>query len=94
MTVVLARRTQERRRRVLTFLLIAACGSLVGAIFGMSIEIHLMADAALAFYVALLLEVKRRSNERSRKVRPISREAPVAETVSFYEPIQAGSEGR
>lgn len=68
------RRAQQRRTRLLVLLGSAAVASAVAAIAarGIWLDIHLMIDGALVFYVALLFEIKRRRDERFAKVRPLS----------------------
>ncbi len=68
------RRAQQRRVRLLVLLVAAAVASAVAAIAarGIWVDIHLMIDGALVFYVALLFEIKRRRDERFAKVRPLS----------------------
>jgi hypothetical protein len=67
------RRAQRRRRRVLVSLLALAGFSLIPAALlgGAWVEIHLLVDATLLFFVAALLEVKRRREERLVKVTPL-----------------------
>jgi hypothetical protein len=64
-------RGQRRRRRILIFLVAAVVLTALVVVQqgGKLIEVHLIADAALFFYVALLLEAKRRRLERAAKVR-------------------------
>jgi hypothetical protein len=64
-------RRQRRRRRILAFLVAAVVLTALVAVQqrGKLIEVHLIADAALFFYVALLLEAQRRRLERAAKVR-------------------------
>jgi hypothetical protein len=64
------RRAQRRRRNALAVLVALAGSSLVPAmLLGEGwVEVHLLSDAALLFYVAALLEVKRRREERLDKV--------------------------
>jgi hypothetical protein len=64
-------RGQRRRRRILVALVAAVVLTALIAVQlrGKLIEVHLIADAALFFYVALLLEAKRRRLERAAKVR-------------------------
>ncbi len=71
------RRGQRRRTRILLFLVTATLTALiVAAIAGggwWNIEVAL--DLSLAVYIALLMEAKRRREERLSKVRMISRPA-------------------
>jgi hypothetical protein len=64
-------RGQRRRRRILISLVAAVVLTALIALQqgGNLIEVHLIADAALFFYIALLLEAKRRRLERAAKVR-------------------------
>ena len=64
-------RAVQVRRRVLVGLLLCAFGSGAAAIArgGAWAEVHLMADGVVLAYVALLLELRRRSAERVSKVR-------------------------
>ena len=41
-------------------------------------EVHLAIDVSIAIYLVLLLETKRRREERLRKVRPLATRRPVA----------------
>jgi hypothetical protein len=70
-------RSLRTRRLILGALAGAAAITAVLALFvgGDMIEIHLLADGCLLFYVAILFETKRRSDERAEKVRPL-RQAP------------------
>ncbi|MEA2434853.1 MAG: hypothetical protein QOG54_2310 [Actinomycetota bacterium] len=43
------------------------------------LEVHLLADGCLLFYVAILFETKRRADERTEKVRPLR---PVRHSVA------------
>lgn len=83
---------QEQRRRKLTLGVLVGVAALTGiwaiASGGSAIEIHLVADAGVAFYVALLLDAKRRRDERTSKVRRLQRPAPAE--VSLYEAMEAG----
>ncbi len=70
-------------------LLAAAVASGAAAIWrrGDWVEIHLLADALLIFYLALLFEMKRRREERVAKVRPI---APRSTATSSLDSLRAG----
>ncbi len=76
------RRGQQRRLRIFTTLVAAAGLSGALALFsgGGMWEINLALDASLALYIALLLEAKRRREERERKVHSM---APRRPEVSF-----------
>lgn len=50
-------------------------------------ELHLMADGVLVFYVAMLFETKKRQDERISKVHPIS---PPHDDVVVFETVRAG----
>jgi hypothetical protein len=64
-------RGQRRRRRILVAILAAVVITALAAVQqkGKLIELHLIADAALFFYIALLLETKRRRLEHAAKVK-------------------------
>ena len=86
----------HKMRRVLLLLLLGAAGvSGVVAVLvrGQAIEVHLVIDAALAFYVALLMELKRRRDEKAAKVRPLVPNQ-AREQLFTYEPLEAGGRGR
>lgn len=90
-----ALRLQSRRRRVL-----AALGSIALLTAGVAIarggswlEMHLVADGILVFYVAMLYETKRRQAERSEKVRTIvlpEDHAAREQEARVFEPLRAG----
>ena len=67
------RRGQQRRTKVLIGLAAAALLTGLAALFtgGGGWEVHLGADALLALYVAMLLETKRRREERAVKLRSL-----------------------
>lgn len=79
------RRQRLRRIRILAFLAAAAPVSGVVALFagGSMWVVHLSFDFSLALYVALLVEAKRRRQERLTKVEPLGRR-DVAD-ASFFE---------
>ena len=64
-----------RRIRILAFLAVAAPVSGVVALFagGSMWEVHLAFDFSLVLYVALLVQAKRRREERLTKVEPLGR---------------------
>ncbi len=64
-----------RRIRILAFLAAAAPVSGLVALFvgGSMWEVHLAFDFSLVLYVALLVEAKRRRQERLTKVEPLGR---------------------
>jgi hypothetical protein len=74
------RRTQVHRRRLFVALLWAVVLSATAALFrgGALWEVHLVLDACLGIYVALLLDAKKRRNQTSTTVAQISsrRRAP------------------
>ena len=72
------RKAQRRRRIWLIYLGTAAAISGIVAVVkgGTFVELHLLVDAVVVFYVALLLEAKRRRVERERKVHRLRRAAP------------------
>ena len=77
---------------MLVLLVTAALASAVAAVLRGQpwLEIHLMLDGALLFYVALLHETKRRREERRVKVRTLER--PAARDVQVLDPLTAGGE--
>ncbi len=83
------RRSRRRRLRILMLLILACIGSAAWAWFerGIAVEIHLVLDAALIFYLALMSEMKKRRVERDAKVRSLAgrRHAP-----EFARTAQAG----
>jgi hypothetical protein len=82
------KRGQRRRIRILVWLLAVVGLSAVAALINGGLwEAHLLADASLTVYCALLLEAKKRRLERLTKVRPLRRREP--EYVRFFEPVQA-----
>ncbi len=93
-------RAQQRRLIILTGLCVIAFASGIWALIkgGAAIEIHLVADAAAAFYVALLLDAKRRRAERILKVRALAqrerKHAPAYEGEPVFEALEAGGSGR
>ena len=85
----MAIRRARRRRRTIAFLLtLVALGTGVWALLerGVAIEIHLVADAVLVFYVALISETNRRRGERAAKVRRL----PQREEPTYLETAHAG----
>lgn len=84
------RRAQQRRKAILLGLIGIALVTGVWAVVagGDGLEINLVADAAVAFYAALLLDVKKRRVERGVKVRRLERQSP-AES-EYFEVIEAG----
>ena len=72
-----------RRIRILAFLSVAAPLSGVVALFagGSMWQVHLAFDFSLVLYVALLVEAKRRRQERLTKVEPLGRR----DVASLYE---------
>lgn len=64
-----------RRIRILAFLVVAAPLSGIVALFtgGSTWVVHLAFDFSLGLYVALLIEAKRRRQERLTKVEPLGR---------------------
>ena len=89
---IAAKEAQHRRRRMLVLLIAAAVVSAVAAVLRGQpwLEIHLMLDGALLFYVALLHETKRRREERLTKVRTLA-PAP-SDDVQIIEPVSIGGE--
>lgn len=77
-------RARVRRIRILAFLAVAAPVSGVVALFagGSMWEVHIAFDFSLVLYVALLLEAKRRRQERLTKVEPLGRRDVAAD---FFE---------
>ncbi len=66
-------RARVRRIRILAGLAVAAPASGIVALFagGSMWEVHIAFDVSLALYVALLIEAKRRRQERLTKVEPL-----------------------
>ena len=64
------RKSRQTRKRLFAFLLVAACASGIAALLagGPMWEVHLAFDASLVLYVVLLIEGKRRYEERERRV--------------------------
>lgn len=77
---------------MLALLLVAALSSGVAAILRGQpwLEINLMLDGVLLFYVALLHETKRRRDERFSKVRTL--QPAVSDDVQVLPSISAGGE--
>jgi hypothetical protein len=88
------RKGQRTRRRILTFLVAALILSVVGAIFagGALWELTLAFGLSLALYVSLLVEAKKRRDERTKKVRRLQART---QTVQRAQPSirVAGGEG-
>jgi hypothetical protein len=85
----MAIRAARRRRRLIAVLLaLVALGTGIWALLekGVAIEIHLVADAVLVFYIALISETKRRRNERATKVRRL----PPRDEPAYLETAHAG----
>jgi hypothetical protein len=78
-------RQRLRRIRILAFLAVAApLSGFVALLAGGSMwEVHIAFDFSLALYVALLVEAKRRRQERLTKVEPLGRRDAAA--VSFFD---------
>ena len=92
-----ALRAQDRRKQVLRVLIGVAAGTGIWAILsgGPAVEAHLVADAAVAFYVALLLDAKRKRDERLSKVHAIGGRTPLqVEADGAYEVLEAGGGSR
>ena len=86
-----SRRGKQRRKAIFVLLLAVAGMTGVWALVngGDALEINLVADAAVAFYAALLLDAKRRRDERAVKVHSLSR--PVTSTdEEYFQVIEAG----
>ena len=86
------KKAQHRRRRMLVLLIAAVFLSGVAAVLRGQpwLEIQLMLDGALLFYVALLHETKRRREERVNKVRTL--EPPASDDVQIIGPVSVGGE--
>jgi hypothetical protein len=84
------RRARRRRKTVAAILVLTALGTGVWALVekGVAIEIHLVADAVLVFYIALVSETKRRRTERATKVRRLSPRRD--EQTAYLETAHAG----
>ena len=89
---VAVKQAQHRRRRMLVLLIAAAAVSAIAAVVRGQpwLEIHLMLDGALLFYVALLHETKRRREEVLRKVRTL--EPAPSDDVQVLGPVSMGGE--
>ena len=83
-------RAQERRKRILGGLVAVALGTGVWALVsgGIAVELHLIVDALAAFYLALVMDAKRKLVERQQKVRTLH--APAQPTASFDESSEFG----
>ncbi|MDQ3914943.1 MAG: hypothetical protein M3323_06365 [Actinomycetota bacterium] len=83
-------KARVRRIRILAFL--AAAAPVSGAVAllagGSMWEVHLAFDFSLILYVALLLEAKRRRQERLTKVEPLGRRDVAAELYEDLEPAE------
>jgi hypothetical protein len=83
------RRGQQRRKAIFVTLLsivfFTAAWSLANG--GQGLELNLVADAATAFYSALLLDAKRRRDERAVKVHSLKR--PIESESEYFEVIEA-----
>lgn len=68
------RRSQRQRVRILAFLgALLPLSAIIAVVMGEGWwELHIAFDFSFALYVALLLEAKRRRQERLRKVRPLA----------------------
>lgn len=84
------RRAQTRRRRLLACLLGGVVASAGVALWrgGSWLELHLIADGALVFYVALLFESKRRRDERATKVIKLDDEG--LDDFRVMDPVEVG----
>ena len=76
---------------MLVLLVAAAVSSAIAAAVRSQpwLEIHLMIDGALLFYVALLHETKRRREERLTKVRTLQ---PASDDVQIIGAVSVGGE--
>ena len=88
-------RAQDRRRRILVALLAVAAITGVWAIAagGRLFEIHLIVDALAAFYLALIIDAKRKLTDREQKVHALHarpRTADAFEHEAAYEYLEAG----
>jgi hypothetical protein len=86
------KRAQQRRRRLLGLL---GAGVVVSGVVAVMkgqpwLEVHLIFDGVLLFYVALLHESKRRRDERVHKVRRLAPRSD--EDVRLAGPMSAGGE--
>ena len=94
-----ATRAQMRRKRVLSLLLFIAgiTGIWALAAGGVAVEIHLITDAVAAFYIALMLDSRRRQVEREAKVRTLHAARPPSDLLDAdptFEVLEAGGGGR
>lgn len=84
------RRAQARRRRIFGALVFVAVSTAVAALAlrGIWLELHLIADGILVFYVAMLFETKKRQDERAAKVHHIA--APAEPDVIVLDDARVG----
>ncbi|MGH2807878.1 MAG: hypothetical protein ACRDKT_11460 [Actinomycetota bacterium] len=84
------RRARRRRRTVAAILALIAIATGIWALVekGVAVEIHLVADAVLVFYFALVSETKRRRSERATKVRRLPPRRD--EQAAYLETAHAG----
>ena len=92
-------RAELRRKRVLTLLLSIAAITGIWALAagGSVVEVHLIVDALAAFYIALMLDVKRRRVEREVKIRTLRPTQPSADLLEpdpRFEVLEAGGGSR
>jgi hypothetical protein len=72
-------RAQDRRRRIFIALLAVAAITAVWALAtgGRMVELHLIVDALAAFYLALMMDAKRKLVDREQKVHALHARRPV-----------------
>lgn len=92
-------RAQDRRRKIFAGLVSMAVltGLWALASGGNVVEFHLIVDALAAFYLALLMDAKRKLVERDEKVRTLHDRLPRAgalEREAGYEYLEAGGGSR
>jgi hypothetical protein len=91
------RRTQQRRRKILEFLLGSSALSLVPALVlgGVFVRVGVAFATSLVVYVVLLIGTKRQRQEAAATVRSMERQRPPsAERVVFHEPVTVSGGSR
>jgi hypothetical protein len=85
------RRSQARRRRALSILVVSSLVSLPVSVVlrGSAVTASLVVWGALFSYVVILLGTKRQREEQLEKVRPIAHESTEVQPIVFNEPARA-----
>lgn len=85
------KRSQARRRRALSILLLSSLVSLPVAVVlrGSAVTVSLVLWSVAFSYVVVLLGTKRQREEQLEKVRPISHESSEVQPIVFNEPARA-----